>query len=957
MYKKIFWSCRSLLIYLTLCLVIPSFVVAKDAASPAAVSEIQWPFQASDLKPDPSIVRGVLANGFRYIIKQNHEPENRVAAYLAVLSGSMEENDAEQGVAHFLEHLMFSGSTNFPPGTLVDYLQSIGMDFGGDTNAYTGFEKTVYHLILPNGKESELDVGCKVLADYARGALLLDSEIDRERGVIFSEKRSRDSAAYRNYVAYSEFAFKGTRYPLRLPIGKESVLQTAEHNLLKGYYDKWYRPDNIVLVLVGDLDIEAAKRSIASHFSTLKSGVLSPKRPAFGTLKNTGVDVFYSYEPELGKTNVSIETLWDIAPKTPSKIDEKDELVQMIGNLIIGYRLQQDQEAAVQPYVMARYSAGIVAKRIGYGSIYGVTTPKSWDKTLKRLFELIESVRLYGFTTREVTRAKNEIQAELEKNVQTETSLHSRLIAERIVDHLVDGEVYMSPVQEWELYNPMLNSITIGEVNTGFNKIWDNASRLISITGDTELDENGKTDIKRFYNSITQANISKRSVEKDIVFPYLDKVSDIGGVKVKKIYPELGVTRYTLENGLILNLKRTDFEKNTIRISANFGNGALDEERAGMAFIADDVINLSGTKTLSPSDLDSVIAGSSVNLSFRIGRESSSWSGSTLSEEVDLFVQVLQAMVVDASFEEVAYNKVMGRLELMYKRLDREIDGAVLREVQPFFAGNNAHYGIPSWRQLSELKFSDIQVWVKNHLDIEDLEISVVGDFDESNIVNILNEYFGGLKLKGSSLRILNENIAFPEGRSLVLKVPSEIEKSTVFLTWPTSDFWDIGRTRRLSVLAAVIEDRLRKTVREKLGASYSPRVSSYGSRIHKNYGYIQVEVNVESGKEESLAQEIENLISELVRTGITDEELIRAKKPVLTSVLENVKTNQYWLFSVLALSSRHSDQLNWPTTIVDDINSITVAELNRLSDKYLRDKKVAVAIVKAGQNEPAEKR
>ncbi|MFT5728547.1 MAG: zinc protease [Desulforhopalus sp.] len=943
------------LICLAMILLIPVDGVTGDSAAQNSTDEINWPYQLSDLEPDPSIVRGILPNGLRYILKKNSEPEDRVAAYLAVLAGSMEETDDEQGVAHFLEHLMFNGSTNFPPGTLIDYFQSIGMDFGGDINAYTGFEKTVYHLILPNGKGSELDIGCKVLADYARGALLLDTEIDSERGVIFSEKRSRDSASYRNHVASSEFSFKGTRYPLRRPIGKESVLKAADHKLLKGYYDSWYRLDNMILVLVGDLDLDVAIKAITANFGKLQSEGIVKAKPEFGALEHTGVDVFYRYDPEIGKTNVSIETYWDVSPEPPSVKDEKEEIVKIIGNLVVGYRLQQVQETAEQPYAGARYSAGIVARRIGYGSILGVTDSKSWVKTLRVLHETIESARLYGFTAKEVTRAKKEIHANLETGVQTESSLHSRVIAERIVNHFVDGDVYMSPMQERALYGPMLDEITIEDINKGFNKIWENTSRLISVTGDTSLDEGGKAEIKHLYDSLSKINYEPKNDEKEIVFPYLELPAGAAEILTKQVYPALGVSRYVYGNGLIVNLKRTDFEENKIRISANFGRGEQDEDVQGMAMIADDVINLSGTKRLNVSDLNSVMAGSSVKLSYRIGRQSSTWMGSALSEDIDLFVQLLHTMLLDSKFDEVAFNKVMRRIQLMYKKLDSDIDGAVLRKVQPFLGGNNPHYGLPSLENLNLLNYSDMESWAEEHFEIHDLEINVVGDFDEGHIVSLLQKTFGGLKLGPSPQRILNEKIIFPEGKELVARVPSEIEKSSVILTWPTDDFWNIERTRRLSILASVLEDRIRKTVREKLGASYSPSVVSYGSRMHSHHGYIQVELNIESGKEKILVGEIRKIVRQLVDAGVTEDELSRAKKPVITSVLENIKTNQYWLYSVLSLSDSYPEQLEWPKTIVSDIKSINVRQVDTLAGKYLNDQKVAVAIIKAGPYESIE--
>lgn len=914
-------------------------------------NEADWPYQLSDLQPDPSLVRGVLDNGFRYIIKENHEPHNRVAAYLAVLSGSLEETDEQQGLAHFLEHMMFNGSNNFPPGTLVDYFQSIGMDFGSDINAFTSFERTVYYIVLPYNSNDDLVAACTVLADYAQGALLLEEEIDKERGVILSEKRLRDSASYRNYVAHSEFAFQGTRYPLRFPIGVESVLKTADRRLLKEYYDSWYRPDNMILVLVGDLDPEGARQTVITSFGDLKQHPEPPEKPDYGSLERTGFNVFYRYEPELGKTDVSIETFWDVTPKTPLRVDKKDRLVENIGVRIVNDRLQRQGEQELQPYATARYSSGEIFRRIGHGSIRGVTDGAAWEKTLESLYSTIETIRLHGVSKKEVERAKNEIMAELTRNVQTESSANSRVIARDLINHLVDGDVYMSPRQKQKLYSSMLGKISVEDVSRKLQEIWNNSYRLVSVTGDVDLGETAGKDVEQRYKTITKTVTVKQTEEKIGVFPYLEPLAGTKNGYEKRGFPDLEVTRYTFDNGLVLNLKKTDFEENKIRISAHFGQGKQEEEKAGMAFLANNVINSSGTNTLSRSELNALLAGSSVHLSFQRGELSSSWSGSALSEEADLLVQVLQTMLLDAGFEEVAFDKVMLGLELMYKRFESEIRGAIALEVHPFLAGNNPHYGLPSWETLRGISYQEAKLWAENLLAISDLEISVVGDFDEADLVTIFNRYLGGLTLERPPARILHERIIFPEGERIEVDVPSKVEKSTLLLTWPTDDFWDIDQNRRLHLLAAVLEERVRKKIREELGASYGPRASSYGSRIHDGYGFIQVEVDVEPQKEEYIAGEIKNIVRNLSEDGVTDEELDRAKKPFLNSIRENIKTNQYWLHTVLSLSLSHPEQLVWPTTIISDVNSVTVKEVNQLAKKYLQNMRIAEAVVRAGAN------
>lgn len=929
------------------CITAESCVAVEANVGPAVAN---WPYEESDFTPDPSLARGILPNGLRYIIKKNSEPEGRVAAFLGVLAGSLQEKENQQGAAHFLEHMLFNGSTHFPPGTLIDYFQSIGMAYGGDTNAYTGFDRTVYNLILPSGGLEDLETGCLVLADYARGALLLNSEIDRERGVIFSEKRARDSADYRNHVAYSEFAFEGTRYAERFPIGKASVLEKADHALLKSFYDSWYRPDNMVLVLVGDLEPELAKRTIEKHFSSLKALPVEHVVAPFGKLELGGFEVYYNSDPELGKVNVSIETMWDTEPYPQTFAGEKQELAEIVGEFIIGYRLQRLQEEQQQPFAAAYYSSDEILRRIGYGSIYGVTDKEHWRQTMETLHAVLKKAIQFGFTEQELQRAKKEITGELQEDAAQESSLHSRTIAKRIVEHFMENDVYMSPAQELAVYGDMLKQLTLKDVNRVFRGVWAHERRLLSVSGDLEIGDHAVEKIKAHYKELEKREIVEDKQNREIRFPYLEVRSDNGETPEKQYHPEIGVTTLMFKNGLVVHFKKTDFEEGNVRLAANFGRGEQAETVRGMAYFADDIINLSGTGRYSVSDLDTIVAGSSVDLRFQMGEVSNSWYGSCLYSDLELQIQLLHTLLLDPGFKETAYKKIMRGLDLMYRRFESEIDGAVYLKVQPFLAGNNIHFGLPPYEEAKKFDFNTLRNWALEALEVRDLEISVVGDFDEARVLTLLRHYFGNLELSAPPVRRTAKRIDFPEGEELQLAVGSQVEKSRVYIAWPTDDFWDIGRTRRLNILAEIMENRLLKVVREKLGASYSPDVSNFGSRVYSDFGYIVAELNVEEGMEETIISEVTRLVEELYQGNISLDELDRAKKPIITGIHDSIKTNPYWLYSVLSLSASNPEQLVWPTTIVDDFKSIQLSEIKSLARKYLAHQKSAMATIKAGR-------
>ena len=317
----------------------PSTAVASDAV----ISDLPaWPHENSDLEPDPALFFGRLDNGFRYVLMHNRNPENRVSMHLNVQAGSMQETDEQQGLAHYLEHMLFNGSEHFPPGELVKYFQSIGMAFGADANAHTGFFETVYDIFLPAGDRPNLEKGLLVMQDYAGGALLLQEEVDRERKIILAEKRSRDSASYRTFVATLDFELPDARITRRLPIGTQEVLNSAGRDELKDYYDTWYRPENMILVAVGDFDVSLARELVEKAFNGLQARAPAKPPVAFGTVSHIGLKTFHHHEKEAGSTTVTIEVLTQTDPVHDSAAFQKGKLIEDVADRIVQNRLDAE---------------------------------------------------------------------------------------------------------------------------------------------------------------------------------------------------------------------------------------------------------------------------------------------------------------------------------------------------------------------------------------------------------------------------------------------------------------------------------------------------------------------------------------------------------------------------------------------------------------------------------------
>jgi zinc protease len=906
-----------------------------------------WPQDESDLEPDPALVYGTLVNGVRYVIMVNHEPKNRVGMYLDIQTGSLQETDEQQGVAHYLEHMVFNGTTHYPPGTLVDYFQSIGMGFGADTNAHTSYDETVYKLMLPGGDRKNLADGLQVLADYAEGALLLEEEVEQERGIILSEKRARDSATSRVFKARLKASFAGTRLARRDVIGTDETLKNADAALLRQYYDSWYRPENMILVIVGDTDLNLVEDMVGEYFSGITARSETPDCPDFGRVAESGTDSFYFHEPDLGYSEVSIESVWNREPELDSLAGEIQQLREYVASMIVNYRLEHLVSLEGSPMTKATYYSGKMVRRLGYSSIDARTAAGNWQATLKLLETTLRQVLTDGFTDLEFARAKKEIILRLEKQVQVADSRKSSKLASAIIRNLNDHEVILSPEQELAIFGPAVRELSLAEVNDAFRSMW-HGHRLVKVMGTARIENQDKAAaeaaILKEFQRLEMAEISPWIQEEESAFPYLPVPEKVAAVTEHISLAGIGADRYLFSNGLVLNLKKTDFQENEIAVTVALGRGELAAAKPGLATMAEMVVGQSGVGGLTREQLQTALAGSSVKVKFKVDEESFQFNGSGLSSESELLFQLLSTHLHDPAFRADVQQRIMVKIEQMYQQMAGSIEGMMQLKGERFLAGGNKRYGIPPLADMKKISLSEVREWLTPVLENAGLEISVVGDFDQDQILQLAGRYFG--EQRQPIPEVQGEQISFPSGRQLTLRVPTSTDKAMIIVAWPTDDFWEISRTRRLNVLAAVLGDRLRKEIREELGATYSPSVYNGSSQVDPGYGVLRSKMVVDPAQEELLRKKLKEAGARLASGTVSEDELERALEPILTSIRDMVRTNRYWLNSVLVLSSRHPLRLEWPLTLQQDFAAITRQEISDLAEKYLQPNMAAEIIL-----------
>ncbi len=915
-------------------------------------SHPKWPHETSDLQPDPALTYGRLENGFRYVLLFNTEPKDRVSIHLNIQAGSLNEKDNEQGAAHFLEHLLFCGTTHFKPGELVEYFQSIGMQFGPDANAHTGFNETSYHILLPVGDRQQLDKALVVMKDFAEGALLLPEEIDRERKVVLAEMHSRDSSSYRTFEAILKFEFPDAKISSRLPIGKEAVINTMDRKVLKSFYDTWYRPDHMILVMVGDFDIHTAEALIREKFAALTDRNGKTPQTDFGNILHKGLKVFYHYENEAGNTTVSIETIKKVDAKPDSFERQKKRLVQDMADRIIRYRLNDLLKKPDAPFTSAAIHSGIFLKQVEYAKISADCNPENWQQALSSIEQALRQALVYGFSKAECERAKKEILADLETAVKTASTRNSKDLARQILLSINQGRVMMSPLQEKKLFSPVVRRISPADLLNSLRDTWGDDHRLVLLTGNTDLSGSSETPgqrIKDAFNKSRAMDVLPPEEKDAVSFPYLDMPPRQGKIIDRFVAEDLEIVQIDFENNVRLNLKKTDFKANTVEILISFGDGTSSQplDKPGLAALAKDVVNESGLGALTREDLDRALSGKETTVSFDIREDHFRLTATTTPDEIDLAFQLLYSHLVDPGFREEAFRLVMKRFNQDYKRLRHSVEGAMQLRGKRFFAGEDPRFGLPPQDRFNRLTLQDIVSWLQPMFESAPLEVSVVGDFNMEDVVRRVSMSLGALdKRTGFKDKKRPAPPVFPEGKTLKLTIDTKVSKGLVVVAYPTDDIWDIHLTRRISVLSQILSERLRKQIREKIGASYSPYAYNHPSRAYENYGVLYAFIKTDPSSTDLVVSEVRKLSEDLAASGVNEEELRLALDPILTGIKDLKNRNNYWLNTVLGGSKAHPNQLDWSRSIMTDYSSITREEISQLAGRYLDPGKAATLII-----------
>jgi zinc protease len=918
----------------------PTQAEAHASGAAGALAPGQWPQTRSDIAPDPDIRFGTLPNGMRYAIKRQPIPAGQAALRLWVGSGSLEESDAQQGLAHFLEHMAFEGSKSVKSGDMVKILQRLGLAFGADTNASTGFAQTVYKLDLPKTDAETVDTSLMLLRQTAGELTIAPAAVDRERGVILSEERMRDTPAYRIMKQRTAFLLQGQRLPERMPIGLVPVIKAAQAPQIVDYYQHQYRPERAVLVAVGDFDPAAVEAQIRARFGDWKAAAPARPDPDLGQVARRGPEAKLVVEPG---APLSVELAWtappDLAPD--SKAKERRELIDQLGLAVLNRRLSALARTAHPPFIGAaggRYdqdrSAQITLLNV-------VAEPGRWRPALAAVQTEQRRLATFGVRQDELDREIVEMRARFRAGAEGAATRRPADIADSIVSSLGEREVVTSPAQDLALFDKLTKGLTAQEVSAAMKRAFAGSGPLLFVASPQPI-EGGETTLRAALDANEKLAVAPPAAPAQVSWPYANFGAP-GKVADRRTAADLGVTFVRFENGVQLTIKPTKFRDDEVLVRANIGRGMIDlpSDKQAATWAGGALIE-GGLKRISSEDMERVLAAKVYGAHFGATDDAFVLSGGTRTEDLPTELQVLAGYVSDPGWRPEAFDRIKAGSATLQDQYEATDGGVLARDLSGLLHAGDRRWTFPSRQTIADARLADVEGEIGPDLAHGPIDLVVVGDVQPDAVIAEVARTFGALPPRPAPCADPEVKVGFPaaDAAPLVLYHKGRADQAIGYIAWPTDDIWaDPQRAFATAVLGEVIRTRLTEQIREVEGATYTPSVAYAHSLVWKGWGYLAASVEVPPDKLPGFFAEVEKIVADLKAHPVSADELARAKEPRVQSLQKAQVTNQYWLAQ---LSGAQADprRLELARQTVPATAKVSAADVQAAAQAVLRDDK-----------------
>ena len=894
----------------------------------------------SPIPPDSSIIMGRLDNGLAYYIKYNKKPEQRMEMRLAVNAGSICETDDQQGLAHFVEHMCFNGTKNFPSNRIVDMLEEMGMKFGEEINAYTSFDETVYMLKVPTDKAETIDAGFRILEDWAHQVSMEEEEIDKERGVIVEEWRLGLGADERMMQKYIPVLLKGSRYAERLPIGKMDIVKSCPYDTLRAFYKTWYRPDLMAVVIVGDIDTKLAEEKVIEHFGRIPGAVSAKPRTEYSVPGND--EPLISVVTDREASGFDIQIMFK-RPRAESVTynDYRKSQMRSLFNSMFNARLRELIRKPDAPFLYAGSGYGsFIGRSVDVYSLYASAKEDHLRESIEVILAENEKVRRYGFTDSELEREKKNILSFYEQVAKEADKTESATYSGEFIRNYFTGESMPGYQKEYELVRELLPGIGVEEINR-MGQEWISEKNIIALL--TAQEKEGLTipsgeEIAEIIKSAGSWKVEAYVDSMDDA-PLLSDIPSPSPVIKRTENTNYRFTELSFGNGVRMILMPTDFSNDEILLTAYSPGGIslYPDQEVMSATLAATIVTQSGLGNYDLTGLQKLLSGNTAKLTPYISELHEGFNGSCSPKDLETLLQLNYLYFTGIRRDEDAYNSYMSRMKNMIGPM-RAIPRVKFADTLSKVISKNSPrvINVPTDAQLDQADPGRIMsIFRERFASAGDFTYIMVGNIDVDEVIPVLEKYIGGLPSVKGKEKWRDMTPGFPEGL-VEIEVPENSEpQSLVAMVWKGDFKWKPVDRQAFSMLMEILSIKCRESMREDQGGVYGVSVSGTASKYPKPEYTITATWGCDPEKIDSLAAAVINEMNIIMREGPSETDLNKVKETMIRQRETRMKENNFWI-SYLQSHFLNGNKILSLNEYRDFVNSVDTKTIKKIAGRYL---------------------
>lgn len=901
--------------------------------------------QMPPVPTDPNVRIGKLENGLTYYIRHNELPEKQADFYIAQKVGSILEEDNQRGLAHFLEHMCFNGTTHFPGNLLREYLESIGVKFGANLNAYTSVDETVYNIDnVPVIRDGIVDSCLLILHDWANDLTLDPKEIDKERGVIHEEWRTRTGAMMRMYEEVFPVIYKDSKYAYRLPIGTMEVVDNFPYQALRDYYEKWYRPDQQGIIVVGDINVDSVENKIKKMFSPIEMPANAAERQYFPVPDNDEPIIAVAKDKEQQVPIVYLMHKHDAVPN-----DQKNSMSYLVMNYMISSiesmlnsRLNELTQQANPPFIEAGVGDGdfIVAKTKDAFIAYAAAKEDGILLTTETLMRELERVRQFGFTASEYARAKADYLRGLESAYNERNKQRNNAYVNQYVRNFIDNEPIPGIENEYAIMNQIVPNIPVDAINQVMKQLITEKNVVLSVFCPE------KEGMKYPTEAELKAVLDKVKAEK--LTAYVDKVSDEplmkdkpqAGKVVKTEQGMFGSTILTLSNGVRVILKPTDFKADEVRMKAfSPGGTSLFDDKDILQFtLISQIASLGGLGNFNSVDLDKVLAGKMASADAQVNSLTEGLSGSCSPKDLETMLQLTYLRFTAPRMDQEAFTSFITRNKAALANQEADPMTAFSDSINVALYNHHPRALSIKADMLDKIDYNKVMELYKNRFaDASDFTFILVGNIDEKTATPLIEQYLGALPSIKRDEHFRDTKMDIRKGMyENNFTKDLETPKASVLMLYSGNCKYDLKNNLQMSMLGQLLNMVYLRTVREDAGGTYGVSCSGRLSKYPTEKGIFQAYFDTDPNRREEMMNLISKGIEEFIANGPVSEDLSKVKEYMLKTYKQNQKENNYWMG---ILSTYYWENLDMNTGYEETVNAITGDDLKAFAKAFFGQK------------------